>query len=114
MTRRCNNTVNLIAILAGLMEMVNYCTYYDLSKRNSKTFFSLNIGGSHQLPIETVLSKSFSLSSYSEQSQIIPYYYMAEQNLTGEDITIVTLVTRNRIPNLARLATQYQGNTPTT
>lgn len=68
-------------------------------------------GGIHQLPIETVLSKSFSLSSYSEQSQIIPYYYKAELNLTGEDITIVTLVTRNRIPNLARLATQYQGTT---
>lgn len=31
--------------------------------------------------------------------------------MTGEDITIVTLVTRNRIPNLARLATQYGGNT---
>ncbi|KAG2203267.1 glycosyl-transferase for dystroglycan-domain-containing protein [Mucor mucedo] len=71
-------------------------------------------GGIHQLPIETVLSKSFSLSSYSEQSQIIPYYYKAELNLTGEDITIVTLVTRNRIPNLARLATQYQGPISTT
>lgn len=67
------------------------------------------IGGLHQLPIETVLSKSFSLSSYSEQSQIIPYYYKSAMNMTGEDITIVTLVTRNRIPNLARLATQYQG-----
>jgi hypothetical protein len=31
--------------------------------------------------------------------------------MTGEDITIVTLVTRNRIPNLARLAAQYQGTT---
>lgn len=66
-------------------------------------------GATHQLPLETILSKSFSLSSYSDQSQIIPYYYKAEQNMTGEDITIVTLVTRNRIPNLARLATQYQG-----
>ncbi|KAI9334633.1 glycosyl-transferase for dystroglycan-domain-containing protein [Pilaira anomala] len=71
-------------------------------------------GGLHQLPIETVLSKSFSLSSYSEQSQIIPYYYKSEMNMTGEDITIVTLVTRNRIPNLARLATQYQGPISTT
>lgn len=55
------------------------------------------------------MSKSFSLSSYSESSQIIPYYYKSQMNMTGEDITIVTLVTRNRIPNLARLATQYQG-----
>ncbi|RCI06701.1 hypothetical protein CU098_001147, partial [Rhizopus stolonifer] len=66
-------------------------------------------GRTHHLPMETVLSKSFALSSYSEQSQIIPYYYKSELNMTGEDITIVTLVTRNRIPNLARLATQYQG-----
>ncbi|KAI8987012.1 glycosyl-transferase for dystroglycan-domain-containing protein [Pilobolus umbonatus] len=66
-------------------------------------------GGMHQLPIETVLSKSFSLSSYSEQSQIIPYYYKSQWNSPGEDITIVTLITRNRIPNLARLAAQYNG-----
>jgi glycosyltransferase-like protein LARGE len=59
--------------------------------------------------MDTILSKSFSLSSYNEQSQIIPYYYKSDANITGEDITIVTLVTRNRIPNLSRLAAQYKG-----
>lgn len=75
---------------------------------NQLTWTDAN-GAAHELPMETILSKAFSSSSYSEQSQIIPYYFKAEQNMTAEDITIVTLVTRNRIPNLARLATQYQG-----
>jgi len=96
---------NSTAISVGLTAMVsrsNCCQWDTL-------FIHDIVGGLHQLPIETVLSKSFSLSSYSEQSQIIPYYYKSAMNMTGEDITIVTLVTRNRIPNLARLATQYQG-----
>ncbi|ORE08229.1 hypothetical protein BCV72DRAFT_225360 [Rhizopus microsporus var. microsporus] len=68
-------------------------------------------GAVHQLPIETFFSKSF---SYSGQSKIIPYYYKAEMNLESKDITIVTLVTRNRIPNLARLAKKYKGPISTT
>ena len=69
----------------------------------------ISLGASHELPMQTLLSKAFSSSFYNQDSQTIPYYYKAEQNMTGEDITIVTLVTRNRIPNLARLATQYKG-----
>jgi glycosyltransferase-like protein LARGE len=63
------------------------------------------------MPIEAILSKSF---SYSGQSKIIPYYYKAEMDMESKDITIVTLVTRNRIPNLARLAKKYKGNKKTT
>lgn len=86
----------------------------DFEKHEKKKKFAVVLivilGGVHHLPVEALLSKSFALSSYNEQSQVIPYYYKSSANMTGEDITIVTLVTRNRIPNLSRLATQYQGN----
>ncbi|KAG1446594.1 hypothetical protein G6F56_009519 [Rhizopus delemar] len=68
-------------------------------------------GTSHQIPLETMLAKSF---SYSGDSRIVPYYYKAEKELESKDITVVTLVTRNRIPNLARLAKKYKGPISTT
>jgi glycosyltransferase-like protein LARGE len=98
--------------LAGWTAMVIIYRVKKKKKPNIYDFFCYvykQIGAAHQLPIETILSKSFSLSSYSDQSHIIPYYYKAEEGFVNQDITIVTLVTRNRIPNLARLATRYKG-----
>ncbi|CAO3638320.1 unnamed protein product [Mucor fragilis] len=132
MGRRGVKAMGLVLLLSCLALLAKYYTYEPNSSHFRRALFYRNDssiqqgqfnshfswtdgnGGLHQLPIETVLSKSFSLSSYSEQSQIIPYYYKSAMNMTGEDITIVTLVTRNRIPNLARLATQYQGPISTT
>lgn len=59
--------------------------------------------------MQLMFSKSF---SFSGQSKIVPYYYKAEMDMESKDITIVTLVTRNRIPNLARLAKKYKGKLP--
>ncbi|KAI8879530.1 glycosyltransferase family 49 protein [Backusella circina FSU 941] len=116
-----------LCILSGIafvkystIEPVRRVTLYSASDLNQSIIISNQFewtdinGGQHSLPIETVLSKSFSLSSYSDQSLIIPYYYKAEEDFEEKDITIVTLVTRNRIPNLARLATQYKGPISTT
>ncbi|CAO3686090.1 unnamed protein product [Rhizopus stolonifer] len=68
-------------------------------------------GATHEMSMKTMLSKSF---SYSGQTNMTPYYYKAEMNMQARDVTLVTLVTRNRIPNLARLAKQYRGPISTT
>ncbi|KAI8066245.1 glycosyl-transferase for dystroglycan-domain-containing protein [Gilbertella persicaria] len=128
MARRGTKALSLVLLLSCLGLLAKYYQYEPNTSHFRRALFFRNEselqdnqqfashfswsdseGRTHHLPMETVLSKSFALSSYSEQSQIIPYYYKSELNMTGEDITIVTLVTRNRIPNLARLATQYQG-----
>lgn len=42
---------------------------------------------------------------------ITPYYFKASKINNQEDITLATLVTRNRFAVLSRLATNYKGNT---
>ncbi|KAG0169795.1 hypothetical protein DFQ28_002652 [Apophysomyces sp. BC1034] len=61
---------------------------------------------SHQLTADIVLSKSFSAAG---SNYISPYYLKAHNEVLAQDITITTLVTRDRIPNLARLAARYKG-----
>ncbi|KAF7726329.1 hypothetical protein EC973_008909 [Apophysomyces ossiformis] len=63
-------------------------------------------GISHSIPTELAFSKLFSASG---SNHVFPYYFKAEKNPIAQDITITTLVTRDRIPNLARLATRYKG-----
>ncbi|KAI7904407.1 glycosyl-transferase for dystroglycan-domain-containing protein [Cokeromyces recurvatus] len=128
MSRKGTKTLGLVLLLSCLALLTKYCTYEPYTSHFKRAIFFKNDlilqhearlnnqftwadgkGDIHQLPIETILSKSFSLSSYSEESQIIPYYYKSQINFMDEDITIITLVTRNRIPNLSRLATKYQG-----
>ncbi|KAI8098907.1 glycosyl-transferase for dystroglycan-domain-containing protein [Halteromyces radiatus] len=42
-------------------------------------------------------------------SNLKPYYFKAHHILNHQDITLSTLVTRNRFPVLGRLASHYQG-----
>ncbi|CAG8445283.1 11763_t:CDS:2 [Ambispora leptoticha] len=56
---------------------------------------------------EFFLSKIF--SEALQPSQVIPYYYRAEENIEAEDITITTLVTPDRFPVFNRLVTTYKG-----
>ncbi|KAG1028860.1 hypothetical protein G6F25_012374 [Rhizopus arrhizus] len=119
----------LIALLSMFALLSKYCrpttsySYYrrdvfdeedivDLETTNTTMIsWTDRNNATHEMPIEAILSKSF---SYSGQSKIIPYYYKAEMDMESKDITIVTLVTRNRIPNLARLAKKYKGPISTT
>ncbi|KAI8069538.1 glycosyl-transferase for dystroglycan-domain-containing protein [Gongronella butleri] len=57
-----------------------------------------------------IMSKLFaeSVSAHSP-GQIKPYFYKAQSLVRQQDITLSTLVTRNRFPVLSRLATHYQG-----
>ncbi|KAI9306929.1 glycosyl-transferase for dystroglycan-domain-containing protein [Cunninghamella echinulata] len=42
-------------------------------------------------------------------SDLKPYYFKAKKPVNPKDITLCTLVTRNRFPVLSRLASHYQG-----
>jgi hypothetical protein len=53
------------------------------------------------------LSKAFSTSLHP--SKIIPYYYRATSQFDKDDITVITLITSNRLPVFARMVRQYQG-----
>lgn len=44
-------------------------------------------------------------------NNMIPFFYRAKTQFDQEDITMATLVTRNRFPVLARLASNYKGKT---
>lgn len=41
---------------------------------------------------------------------VTPYYFKASRKIKSQDITLATLVTRNRFRVLSRLATNYKGN----
>lgn len=53
------------------------------------------------------LSKAFSNSL--RPSKIIPYFLRARETFSPLDITITTLITRNRLKVFTRLVEQYQG-----
>ena len=53
------------------------------------------------------LSKAFANSL--SPSKIIPYFLRAKEIFSTQDITITTLITRNRLAVFTRLAEQYQG-----
>ncbi|ORX61383.1 hypothetical protein DM01DRAFT_1331988 [Hesseltinella vesiculosa] len=64
--------------------------------------------GSHTSMKEAfVMSKIF--ADAMQPSDMTPYYYKASTNPRNSDITMATLVTRDRFPVLSRLATNYQG-----
>lgn len=56
-----------------------------------------------------VLSKIF--SEAMGPSNLKPYYRRASVSVEKNDITMATLVTRNRFKVLSRLATHYKGTT---
>jgi glycosyltransferase-like protein LARGE len=56
----------------------------------------------------SLMSKLF--SDAMGPSDLKPYYFKASHIKDAKDITLSTLVTRNRFPVLGRLATHYQGN----
>jgi hypothetical protein len=53
--------------------------------------------------------KSKLFSSALGPSTLKPYYYKAQHLVHQKDITLSTLVTRNRFPVLGRLASHYKG-----
>ncbi|CAO3650467.1 unnamed protein product [Cunninghamella blakesleeana] len=63
--------------------------------------------------IQETVSESFLMSKiFSDAmgpSNLKPYYFKAKNQINIKDITLCTLVTRNRFPVLSRLASHYQG-----
>lgn len=55
----------------------------------------------------TLLSKAFSETLHP--TKIIPYFYRASSKVDQDDVTITTLVTRNRFKALKQLVERYQG-----
>lgn len=53
--------------------------------------------------------KSKLFSSSMGLDNVIPYYFKASHIMKTQDITLATLVTRNRFKVLSRLATNYKG-----
>jgi glycosyltransferase-like protein LARGE len=63
----------------------------------------------HRISEDLVKSKIFSSSMGLDN--VTPYYFKASHIMKAQDITLATLVTRNRFKVLSRLATNYQGKT---
>ena len=61
----------------------------------------------HELSEEIMKSKIFSSSMGLDN--VTPYYFKASHIVNAQDITLATLVTRNRFHVLSRLATNYKG-----
>ncbi|KAG1451995.1 hypothetical protein G6F56_007934 [Rhizopus delemar] len=61
----------------------------------------------HSISHDFMKSKIFSSSMGLDH--VTPYYFKATQIKNKQDITLATLVTRNRFHVLSRLATNYQG-----
>ena len=57
---------------------------------------------------ETLLAKAFAQSLHP--TKIIPYYYRASSSAEKNDVTITTLVTRNRFKVLKQLVERYNGD----
>lgn len=73
-----------------------------------------NTGSTESMPTaireSTLLSKAFSQSMHP--TKIIPFFYQATGQIDQADVTITTLVTRNRFKVLKKLVERYQGACP--
>ena len=79
-----------------------------LQQLNEHTVVWSNAQGSIQaMPEQFLMTKIFSDSM--GPSNLTPYFFRAKANFDKEDITMTTLVTRNRFPVLSRLATNHKG-----
>ncbi|CAO3629956.1 unnamed protein product [Cunninghamella blakesleeana] len=62
---------------------------------------------------QTIMTENFVMSKLfsdaMQPSDLSPYFYKASEPIHQEDITMATLVTKDRFPVLSRLATNYQG-----
>lgn len=67
-------------------------------------------GAIQSLPENYVMTKVF--SGALGPSNLTPYFYRAKEPFDKEDITMATLVTRNRFPVLSRLASNHKGMIP--
>jgi hypothetical protein len=79
-------------------------------KKNKSLLFTIKMIGSdtkHRISEELIKSKLFSSSMGLDN--VTPYYFKASHIMKVQDITLATLVTRNRFKVLSRLATNYQG-----
>lgn len=65
-------------------------------------------GAVQVLPENLIMSKVF--SEAMGPSNMTPYFFRAKETFDKEDITMSTLVTRNRFLVLSRLASNYKGN----
>ncbi|KAI8983786.1 glycosyl-transferase for dystroglycan-domain-containing protein [Pilobolus umbonatus] len=101
-------------------EIIQRMESLQLTPPKKKTFVSSNIDEniilwpgssesttSHSVSIESIKSKIFSGSLGLDN--VIPYYFKASRAPKPEDITLATLVTRNRFRVLSRLASNYKG-----
>ncbi|KAG2232995.1 hypothetical protein INT48_001058, partial [Thamnidium elegans] len=61
----------------------------------------------HELSTDLIKSKIFSSSMGLDN--VTPYYFKASHKMKDQDITLATLVTRNRFRVLSRLASNYKG-----
>lgn len=62
--------------------------------------------------ISEYLMRSKIFSSSMGLDNVTPYYFKASQIKNKNDITLATLVTRNRFQVLSNLATNYKGEFP--
>lgn len=73
----------------------------------SKHFPLLGNNEIHRISEQLMKSKIFSSSMGLDN--VTPYYFKAKSEMKALDITLATLVTRNRFHVLSRLATNYKG-----
>jgi glycosyltransferase-like protein LARGE len=81
---------------------VIYSTFLDLEPTSSNK-------SQHAIAMmeDLFLSKAFAQSM--QPNKIVPFFYKATGDFDKEDITITTLITRNRFKVFARLVQEYQG-----
>ena len=86
-----------------------------LTSRSGPGLRAVKGEGDTSMPASLFLSKAFSVShenlAYMNQPNldIVPYYYRSNSEHEKEDITITTLVTRNRFEIFKQLVERYQG-----
>lgn len=69
--------------------------------------WSSSQGATQPMPESFIMSKVFSDSM--GPSDMTPFFFRATETFEKEDITMATLVTRNRFPVLSRLASNHRG-----
>jgi hypothetical protein len=82
---------------------------------NEMIYWSANVSNSSygQADIQTPMSEDLFLSKAFSQSmkpsKIIPFFYRGKGTFDEDDITVTTLITKNRFHVFARLVERYDG-----
>ncbi|CAG8551929.1 5015_t:CDS:10 [Acaulospora morrowiae] len=103
----------MFSVIFSLTQLAKYTLEHPenirLEKPILRTYDTNNSSPLSEMESGLVFSKMYPHLSHALTDHIYPHYFRAESRFKKDDVTVVTFVTKNRVDDLAKLATMWKG-----